>query len=176
GLLRARAILRFAVAGEGDQDLPAEVLAAQTLGDHVAVHVRQADVEQDDAWLELPGQAQGGGPVVRELHLVAPAPDQLAERLRGVEAVLDDQDAVAVVGGARRIAHGREYISPAPLSRDGERPPARARRRRGSSPRGAPRCTRDRRARGRVRRGGPTPRGRRGRRAPPPPGPPRSAP
>src|SRR5690606_15349756 len=71
GAQRALAVFGLAVAGEGDQaHLQAGELAG-ALGDLVAVHDGQADVEQDDVGLELADGAQGAGAVVLDADVVA---------------------------------------------------------------------------------------------------------
>ncbi len=42
----------------------------QAPGDLVPVHLRQADIEQDNVGAELDGTAQGGGAIPRGLHHV----------------------------------------------------------------------------------------------------------
>jgi len=62
------AILLLAVAGDGDdEEVCAAGFGAEAAGDFVAIHEREADVEQDGGGEEDGGFFEGGGAVVGEL-------------------------------------------------------------------------------------------------------------
>src|SRR5512133_1215992 len=130
GVRGAPPIVRQAVAAQRDEVRAAGPgLAAQRLRDRVAVHLREPDVAQHDVGRELPGALQPVGPGVRHGHLVPLDLQREAEALRGVDVVLDDEDAARVRGGCRRggrdRARGRRQRQPHDQLRAGA--PARAR-------------------------------------------------
>ena len=120
----------------------------QPPGHLVAVHARQADVQQDDLGPELLGDVQGLGAVVGDPHLLAVEPrQQPGQAAGGVHVVVHHQDAAAGRPGrpaspaiglgpaapasraARGPAAGRRTRCPCPARRCGPRSCRRASRR-----------------------------------------------
>src|ERR1700737_3822816 len=71
GLACEAAVAVFAVATERDEESVAEAkLAADPFGDLVPIHLRHADVEQDDLWAVQAGVIECARAVVRRGHLM----------------------------------------------------------------------------------------------------------
>jgi hypothetical protein len=69
GFLRTVACFFFSVAGDrNDHSICAAFLSPQVLGNGIAVHSRQTDIEQHDLRQELAGHGDGIQPVVDNAH------------------------------------------------------------------------------------------------------------
>jgi hypothetical protein len=94
GLPGPAAVLLAAVAGHRDQDDAGELgTAADLPGRHVAVHARQADVQQDDVGAEGLGLVEGLRAGVGHTALVPPELDDQAEAVRRRLVVVVDEHA-----------------------------------------------------------------------------------
>ena len=83
------------VAGQGDDPHGvAPRLFPQPAGHLVAVHPRQADVEQDEAGESAVGRPEGGRPVVDGADFVSQQRQQEGEAVGRVVIVVHDEDAV----------------------------------------------------------------------------------
>src|SRR5258706_13388771 len=120
------AVLLGAVAGERDDvGVGHAELPAHARGDLVPAQSRQADVHEDQVGLVLGGGPQRAGAFVRLARLLSEELEHHRERLRGVDIVVDDENALARRSlGARRRAlrldkHG--VGAHGPRQADGER-------------------------------------------------------
>src|SRR5438309_5315885 len=90
----------FAVAGEGDKEGVTETeLATDPLRDLEAIHLRHADVEQDDLRVVQTGAVKGLRAIVRSRDVVAVVAKQLAQGLGRVDVVVHHEDPTARPGG-----------------------------------------------------------------------------
>jgi len=94
GRRRLPEIFGHGVAGQGHQEgAPERRVRAKRPRHVVAVHPGQADVTQDDVRPEAAGLGDPLGPVVGDRDVLVLKLEQLAQRVRGVVVVLDDEDA-----------------------------------------------------------------------------------
>src|SRR5258708_14807124 len=107
GLLRAPSVLGLPVPRQGDEhDVLRSLASANLLRDLVAADSGKADVEEDDV-RSLPGyEVQGGRPVPRRRHLMAPEAEQQGQALDRVLAVVHDQHPQLRTGGPLRRGLG----------------------------------------------------------------------
>ena len=82
-----------AVARKRDEaQPPRRRVAAQPAGELVAIHLRQADVDQGDIERERAGLGDGLVRSLRRVHLVAVEPQERGEGFARVGVVFDDED------------------------------------------------------------------------------------
>ena len=99
GFLCLIAVLLLTVTGESDQQPAAEAFLAQLGRDREAVHAGKADVEEDDLGTIVAGGGHRVVPVVGQTDVVPPDRQELAEGLRGIDAVVDHEDAATRLPG-----------------------------------------------------------------------------
>ena len=68
----------------------------------VAIHYRQADVDQRDRRLELGRHGEGARPVERNLHVVPEQAERLGESEGAIRVVVHDQNALELLGRSGR--------------------------------------------------------------------------
>ncbi len=96
---------RAGPAGHGDHHGPPQPQQRpQPAGHLVAVQPGHEEVEQDDVRQGGGGQGQGGLAVVGREHLLAPGPQEEAEGLGRVVAVIDHEDAHGAPGWGRNTS------------------------------------------------------------------------
>ena len=96
GRLRPLAVLFLAVAGHGHEGDVLECgIFPANLGDFVAVHDRQPDVQEDDVGFVAAGQLDGFFAVMGGLHLLAEGEEKLFEAGGVDQAVINHKDSPA---------------------------------------------------------------------------------
>ena len=90
-----------AVTRQGHQHRALETSIRPQLAGHViAVHARQADIQQDNVRSKLLGQRQGLRPVVRDAHFAAQHAQQARQGRDRIGMVVDDEQPVELGAGA----------------------------------------------------------------------------
>jgi hypothetical protein len=114
GLLRADMVLGLIVARDGSQKkVRAAVLGAKAPGHFIAIHTRQADIEQHHFRSKRVGRFQRGNTVIGGQDFVTIMPHQHGQGLGSVRVIIDDEDAAAervAMGGA--AGFGRDCPGP----------------------------------------------------------------
>ena len=97
GLERKATIFRLAVTGHRDQDDCVSVWSGSNCpGQLIAVHVRQADIDEGNLGLGQGDRRQRLLPVGRDGHFMPLSAKQRGQQAAGVGAVFDQQDAARV--------------------------------------------------------------------------------
>jgi hypothetical protein len=92
-LLRLLTVFLFAVAGDCDEERPFfALLLVQVSGHIIAVHPRQADVQEDHVRLMDLGRAEGGWTVRGDVNLMTFFAEQEGQVLGSFLIVLDRQN------------------------------------------------------------------------------------
>jgi hypothetical protein len=104
GRLGLTAVLLVPITRHGDQHGLIHVkLRPQAAGDLIAIHARQADVEQDQLGPEDASRLQRGRAVERDPRLMPLEAEQHSHALGGIRIVVDHQDPQACRGAPRGL-------------------------------------------------------------------------
>ena len=76
----------------------------------VAVHERQADIEERHLWLEVARERERGGTVVGDAYLMSLQCEELGQQVGRVLVVVDDQHALAPMAGRTSLGRQRRFI------------------------------------------------------------------
>ena len=101
-LRRAPSIGLLPIAGDGHEFEPREAIeGAQPSRELVAIHHRQANVEDREIRMERRGGLERTRAVARRLHDESQPAERLGQQHQGVAIVIDDEDAPAAPVRAR---------------------------------------------------------------------------
>jgi hypothetical protein len=92
----SRALPLFLAGGAGhrnDLRVAQHWVVAQPARDLEAIHSRQRQIQENHVRPETPRRVEARDPVVGEIDLVSEVLAKGAERVRGIDVVIDDQDA-----------------------------------------------------------------------------------
>jgi len=93
GLAGEAAVAILAVAAEGDEERVAEAeIAADPFRDLVPIHLRHADVQEDDVRPVPPRGIESSRAIVCRPDVVTVVAQEVRECLRRVDVVVDDED------------------------------------------------------------------------------------